>query len=111
MQLGALYVDKHPVTNAQYAEFLNAVASTDSFGGTDPTLYSAAMDSLTQGGITPSGSAGSCTYAVKSPALGHGPGGSDYTYDKELGHDFANFCLHIVGYRYEHIGPLLDPNQ
>jgi formylglycine-generating enzyme required for sulfatase activity len=76
-------ISKHEVTNAQYAEFLNAVASTDSFGGGDPTLYNTSMGSSTWGGITQSGSAGSYTYAVKSPAVGQGPGGSDYTYDNK----------------------------
>jgi formylglycine-generating enzyme required for sulfatase activity len=76
-------ISKHEVTNAQYAEFLNAVASTDSFGGGDPALYNTSMGSSTRGGITRSGSVGSYTYSVKSPALGQGPGGSDYTYDNK----------------------------
>jgi formylglycine-generating enzyme required for sulfatase activity len=76
-------ISKHEVTNAQYAEFLNAVASTDSFGGGDPTLYSPSMGSSTWGGITRSGSAGSYTYAVKSPAVGQGPGSSAYTYNNK----------------------------
>lgn len=51
------------VTNAQYAEFLNAVAATDNFGGTDPNLYNTNM-SNGFAGITRSGTAGSFTYAV-----------------------------------------------
>ncbi len=51
------------VTNAQYAEFLNSVAATDSFGGTDPNLYNPNMAN-SFAGITQSGSAGSFTYAV-----------------------------------------------
>jgi formylglycine-generating enzyme required for sulfatase activity len=46
------------VTNAQYAEFLNAKASTDSHG-----LYNSSMSSY---GITRNGSSGSYTYAVTS---------------------------------------------
>jgi len=51
------------VTNAQYAEFLNAVAATDANG-----LYNPNMDSSTHGGITRSGIAGSYSYATKSGA-------------------------------------------
>ena len=76
-------ISKHEVTNSQYAEFLNAVASTDSFGGSDSTLYSPSMGSNTIGGITRSGSLGSYTYAVKSPAVGQGPGGSNYLYENK----------------------------
>ena len=39
------------VTNAQYVEFLNAVAATDPYG-----LYNTSMGSTTYGGITRSGS-------------------------------------------------------
>ncbi len=49
------------VTNAQYAEFLNAVAATDAF-----RLYNTNMGSQITGGITRSGSSGSYTYAVKT---------------------------------------------
>ena len=76
-------ISKYEVTNAQYAEFLNAVASMDSFGGSDSTLYNPSMGSSTYGGITRSGSAGNYTYAVKPPAVGQGPGGSDYAYDNK----------------------------
>ena len=51
------------VTNTQYAEFLNAVAATDS--GTDP-LYSTLMGSALFGGIARSGASGSYTYSVKA---------------------------------------------
>jgi len=51
-------IGKYEVTNAQYAEFLNAKASTDSHG-----LYNSSMSSY---GITRSGSSGSYTYAVTS---------------------------------------------
>ncbi len=49
------------VTNAQYAEFLNAKAASDSFG-----LYNTNMDTNSRGGITRSGSAGSYTYSAKA---------------------------------------------
>ena len=48
------------VTNAQYAEFLNAVADADPNG-----LYNPAMSSDARGGINRSGGSGSYTYAVK----------------------------------------------
>ncbi len=48
------------MTNAQYAEFLNAKAAADPLG-----LYNPNMGSSAQGGITRSGSSGSFTYAVK----------------------------------------------
>ena len=49
------------MTNAQYAEFLNAKAASDPLG-----LYNTSMDSdATFGGITRSGVSGSYTYTVK----------------------------------------------
>ena len=51
-------IGKYEVTNAQYAEFLNAKAATDTHG-----LYNTSMSSY---GITRSGSSGSYTYAVSS---------------------------------------------
>jgi sulfatase modifying factor 1 len=51
-------IGKYEVTNAQYAEFLNAKAATDSYG-----LYNVGMASV---GITRNGSSGSYTYAVTS---------------------------------------------
>jgi formylglycine-generating enzyme required for sulfatase activity len=68
-------ISKHEVTNAQFAEFLNAVAATDTHG-----LYSISMGFTTVGGITRSGDPGSYTYSVKPDAVGQGPNGSDYTY-------------------------------
>jgi formylglycine-generating enzyme required for sulfatase activity len=53
-------IAKYEVTNAQYAEFLNAVAGDDPNG-----LYNPAMESDARGGITRSGSPGSYVYAVK----------------------------------------------
>ena len=55
------FISKYEVTNAQYAEFLNAKAQDDPFG-----LYNPNMGAQAQGGITRSGSPGSYTYAVKS---------------------------------------------
>jgi formylglycine-generating enzyme required for sulfatase activity len=54
------YISTYEVTNAQYAEFLNAKAASDSLA-----LYDTNMGSNAQGGITRSGSSGSYTYAVK----------------------------------------------
>jgi len=53
-------IGKYEVTLAQYAAFLNAVASTDAFG-----LYNANMATdLNIAGITRSGSSGNLTYSV-----------------------------------------------
>ncbi|MAT72679.1 MAG: PEP-CTERM sorting domain-containing protein [Planctomycetaceae bacterium] len=71
-------ISQTEVTNAQYAEFLNAVAATDAHG-----LYSPYMNSSTQGGITRSGVSGSYTYSVKPAVAGQGPGGSEYAYDNK----------------------------
>ena len=51
-------ISKFQVTNAQYTEFLNAVAATDTNG-----LYDTSMGSG-RGGITRSGSSGSYSYAT-----------------------------------------------
>jgi hypothetical protein len=48
------------MTNAQYAEFLNAVAAAD-----PNALYSSSMDTDPNGGITRTGSPGSYSYAAK----------------------------------------------
>jgi formylglycine-generating enzyme required for sulfatase activity len=56
----AYHIGKFEVTNTQYAAFLNAVASTDTFN-----LYSTMMDLDARGGISRSGSSGSFTYSVK----------------------------------------------
>jgi formylglycine-generating enzyme required for sulfatase activity len=66
-------IGKTEVTNAQYAEFLNAVAATDTYN-----LYNTNMGSDTTGGIVRSGPTGSFTYAVKAPALN-----GAYTYDNK----------------------------
>ena len=60
-------IAKHEVTNDQYAEFLNAVAATDT-----NALYSGGMTLVVQGGITRSGSSGSYSYTVK-PNMGNKP--------------------------------------
>ncbi len=53
-------ISKYEVTNAQYAEFLNAVAATDSLA-----LYNTNMGSVAVlGGITRSGTSGSFTYST-----------------------------------------------
>jgi len=54
-------ISKYEVRNAQYTEFLNAVAATDT-----NALYNTSMgDDATFGGITRSGVPGSYTYSVK----------------------------------------------
>jgi formylglycine-generating enzyme len=63
------------VTNTQYAEFLNAVADTDTYG-----LYDSNMGFSTKGGILRTGSSGNYNYTVKSPVPGVGPGGTAYSY-------------------------------
>lgn len=61
----AYRISKHEVTNAQYTEFLNAVAATDPL-----ELYNANMGSGT-GGITRSGSPGAYTYSTSSGRENH----------------------------------------
>lgn len=53
-------IGKFEVTNEQYAQFLNAVAASDTYG-----LFAVEMSSDPRGGISRSGSSGSYTYAVK----------------------------------------------
>src|SRR5262245_22206725 len=57
----AYQISKYETSNAQYAEFLNAVAASDPEG-----LYSGNMNSSSVGGIVRSGSAGSYSYAAKA---------------------------------------------
>ena len=60
----AYRISKHEVTNTQYAEFLNAVAST---GQLDPNaLYDTNMGSDPRGGITRTISGPNFTYAAKA---------------------------------------------
>ena len=63
------------VTNAQYVEFLNAVATSDPYN-----LYNSNMSFYSRGGILRSGSAPNYSYSVKPDVAGEGPGGTDYTY-------------------------------
>jgi formylglycine-generating enzyme required for sulfatase activity len=65
----AYSISKYEVTNAQYAEFLNAKAASDPLG-----LYNESMGSdATSGGITRSGVSGSYTYTVKSRSFTNKP--------------------------------------
>ena len=57
----AFRIMKFEFTNAEYTDFLNAVAATDTY-----SLYNASMGSNARGGITRSGASGSHTYAVKT---------------------------------------------
>jgi len=54
-------IGKYEVTNAQYAQFLNAVAKTDTHG-----LYDARMGSNARAGITQAGASPNFSYAVKA---------------------------------------------
>jgi len=58
---GTFYISPTEVTNEEYAQFLNAVAATDT-----NALYSTLMGSDPRGGISQSGTAGSFTYAVRT---------------------------------------------
>ena len=60
-------IGKYPITQSEYAEFLNAVALTDTFG-----LYNTNMGSDPRGGITRSSSSGSYVYTLK-PNMGNKP--------------------------------------
>lgn len=66
------WIGKYEVTIGQYAEFLNAVAATDTY-----TLYNANMGSdLRTAGILRSGTSGGYTYGVTGPS-GTAPAGAD----------------------------------
>lgn len=60
----AFNIGKTEINNAQYVEFLSAVATADPYG-----LYSTNMGSTSWGGIVRSGASGSFAYSVKPPAL------------------------------------------
>lgn len=55
------YIGKYEVTNAEYAEFLNSIAKTDTYA-----LYITNMNSSSTGGISRAGTAGNYTYTVKT---------------------------------------------
>ena len=63
----AFQIMKYEFTNQQYKDFLNSVASTDTY-----SLYRSSMGSDSRGGITRNGVSGSYTYAVK-PNMGDKP--------------------------------------
>lgn len=74
----AFRMSRTEITNAQYAEFLNAVASDDPH-----FLYNSKMGDFAVGGIDRSGAAGSFIYTVKPPASGQERGGGDYHYENK----------------------------
>jgi formylglycine-generating enzyme required for sulfatase activity len=76
----AYNISKNETTIAQYAEFLNAVAKTDSYG-----LYSASMTTSYINGISRSGVSGSFTYSVATDS-----GNKPITYVSWF--DAARFC-------------------
>lgn len=72
-------IGKTEVTNAQYVAFLNAVAADDTHN-----LFKGAEDpGHPHIGIVRTGVSGSYKYSVKPPALGKGPGGTNYAYDNK----------------------------
>jgi hypothetical protein len=73
-------IAKNETTISQYAEFLNAVAKTDTYG-----LYSTSMTTSSINGISRSGTSGSYTYTV-NPGSGNKP----ITYVSWF--DAARFC-------------------
>lgn len=72
-------IAKYEVTNAQYAEFLNAVAAKDRYD-----LYNVSMATDARGGIARSGTSGSYTYSVK----------------KHMGNKPVNFVSHLDAQRF-----------
>ena len=73
-------IAKNETTISQYAEFLNAVAKTDSYA-----LYSSSMTTSFINGISQSGSSGSFTYSVAA-----GSGNKPIAYVSWF--DAARFC-------------------
>ena len=63
--VGYVYrISKHEVTNAQYAEFLNAVAKTDTYALYDSRMGNPNPVDGGYGGITRSGISGGLTYSA-----------------------------------------------
>ena len=57
-------ISKYEVTNAQYAEFLNAVAETDTYGLYNTNMANSSLVDDGYGGIARSGISGSYTYST-----------------------------------------------
>jgi formylglycine-generating enzyme required for sulfatase activity len=55
------YASREPVTNAEYVQFLNAIAATDT-----NNTYDSSMNSNARGGIVRSGTSGSFSYSCKT---------------------------------------------
>lgn len=55
------YISKYEITNNEYTDFLNSIATTDTY-----SLYHLSMGSDARGGISRSGSSGSYVYTVKT---------------------------------------------
>jgi sulfatase modifying factor 1 len=74
------------ITNAQYVEFLNAVAASDSYSlykepaPSNPFFGSACA---TCAGVLRTGAPGAYTYTVKPQAVGQGPNGTNYAYENK----------------------------
>lgn len=59
-------IGKYEVTTAQYTEFLNAVAATDTYGLYNPNMAQATVDRVWGCNIQQNGSSGSYSYSVAS---------------------------------------------
>jgi formylglycine-generating enzyme required for sulfatase activity len=79
-------IGKTEITNTQYVAFLNAVAASDPYSlykePVSPSPF-ASPACPTCSGITRSGEPGTYMYEVKPPAIGQGPGGTDYAYENK----------------------------
>src|SRR5262245_51969646 len=79
-------IGKTEITNSQYVQFLNAVAASDPYSlykePVSPSPFAGAP-CPTCAGIVRNGSPGAYTYAVKPPAIGQGPGGTNYSYENK----------------------------
>lgn len=65
------HIGTYPVTNGQYAAFLNDVAGSDPHG-----LWNSQMGSTFHGGISRSGSSGNYTYGIREGEFGYNGGQS-----------------------------------
>lgn len=74
----AYRIGRTEVTNAQYVEFLNAVARDDVNG-----LFNTRMSGDSRGGIVRSGTAPNFSYSVKPAVPGEGLGGAEYAYENK----------------------------
>ena len=81
-------IGKYDVTVAQYCQFLNAVAATDTYGLYNGNMAAEAYYGLPTVGIAQSGIAGDYSYSVSGS---YGQGGNCPVFDVSWG-DAARFC-------------------